>query len=407
MFLKPVTSDSSSSDEDAQSMIVDDGEGSHQDDSVDELERLRQQVAELNLKNEKLDLELQSAKSSRDVSVGLCSKLWKEQKTLEEELRQTKESLVLHKFDIRRFSEKAHMVKLYTGFTSFDMLMACFHYLESDAAEMQAWKGSRTKLDGERLGRKNGPLPKLSLEMQFFFVCVRLRQGLVLDDLADRFKVDSSTLSSYFTSWVNLIYVTFKEMLVFPSRRRIDKDMPKSFKIYYPTTRVIIDCTEFFIERPSRLSTNNAAFSAYKNHTTCKSLIGITPNGTICFVSTLYEGSISDRDIVIDSGFISLMDHGDSVMADKGFNIQDLLAPYGVRLNIPPFNTKAHQMLPQGVVKTKSIAAVRIHVERAINRIKQYRLLDGVIDNNLFDILEQAVFSACVLCNYQPTLVAT
>lgn len=233
-----------------------------------------------------------------------------------------------------------------------------------------------------------------------------MRRALILDDLADRFKVDSSTLSRYFTSWVNLIYVKFKELLVFPSRRRIDKNMPKSFKVFYPTTRAILDCTEFFIERPSNLSVNSAAFSSYKNTTTCKSLIVVTtPDGTISFVSPLFQGSMSDRDVVIESGLLKHLEHGDSVMADKGFNIQDILAPHGVRLNIPPFNTKAHQMLPQDVIETKSIASVRIHVERAIGRIKEYRLLDGIIDNNLFDILEQTVFTACVLCNFQPTLV--
>lgn len=77
-----------------------------------------------------------------------------------------------HMFYIRCFTDNAHMVKMYTGFTSFDMFMACFHYLEQDAEEMCAWKGSRTKLEVEHVRRESGPKPKLSLEIQFFFVCV-------------------------------------------------------------------------------------------------------------------------------------------------------------------------------------------------------------------------------------------
>ena len=44
----------------------------------------------------------------------------------------------------------------------------------------------------------------------------------------------------------------------------------------------------------------------------------------ITFISRLYTGSISDREIVLRSGLLSQQfDDGDSVMADKGFQIQD------------------------------------------------------------------------------------
>ena len=93
-------------------------------------------------------------------------------------------------------------------------------------------------------------------------------------------------------------------------------------------------------------------------------------------------------------------------MADKGFEIEDLFLPLGVRLNIPPFLHKGQQMLPDDVRSTKSIAAVRIHVERAVGRLKQNSLLDGVIDNSLFDILDRMVFAAAMLCNFLPSLAA-
>ena len=43
------------------------------------------------------------------------------------------------------------------------------------------------------------------------------------------------------------------------------------------------------------------------------------------FVSKLYSGSISDKEIVNASGFLEKLLPGDAVMADKGFNIQDIL----------------------------------------------------------------------------------
>ena len=67
-------------------------------------------------------------------------------------------------------------------------------------------------------------------------------------------------------------------------------------------------------------------FSNYKHHTTLIGLIGISPGGTITFISQLYTGRISDRDIVVRSGLLDLpFQEKDSIMADKGFTIQDLL----------------------------------------------------------------------------------
>ena len=57
-----------------------------------------------------------------------------------------------------------------------------------------------------------------------------------------------------------------------------------------------------------------------------KGLIGITPSGVCSFVSDLYTGSISDKEIIIQSGFLDKLSQGDGVMADKGFLIQAELA---------------------------------------------------------------------------------
>ena len=66
-------------------------------------------------------------------------------------------------------------------------------------------------------------------------------------------------------------------------------------------------------------------------------LIGVTPSGAISFVSEAYEGSISDHKLVEVSRLLEKLEAGDEVMADKGFTIQDLMIPYGIRLNMPPF----------------------------------------------------------------------
>ena len=73
-----------------------------------------------------------------------------------------------------------------------------------------------------------------------------------------------------------------------------------------------------------------------------------------------------------DSGIVQLLEEGDSVMADRGFEIQDLLAKKKVYLNFPPFMRCKDQLRPEGEDETREVASVRIHVERAIERVKNY-----------------------------------
>ena len=164
----------------------------------------------------------------------------------------------------------------------------------------------------------------------------------------------------------------------------------------YGSTRVLIYCTEVRCEMPSSLHLNGELFSPYKHHTTLKGLISITPAGTIPFIGQLYIGNIPDREIVIRSGVLeSHFDESDSVMADKGFTIEDLL-PLGVYLNIPPFSGKLAQMPADQVVLT-----LRIHVERAINKIKK-----NIYLGRCFTIEVCLANQITFLCNAQSSIIS-
>lgn len=55
------------------------------------------------------------------------------------------------------------------------------------------------------------------------------------------------------------------------------------------------------------------------------------------YPSSLFPGCISDKELTRRSGILDLLEPGDSVMADRGFDIEEDLILCGVKLNIPPF----------------------------------------------------------------------
>ena len=69
-------------------------------------------------------------------------------------------------------------------------------------------------------------------------------------------------------------------------------------------------------------------------------------------------------------------------MADHGFTIKDQLEAIGVDLNIPPFLEGWAQLSSEDVSKGRSIASFRIHVERAIGRLKTFCILKGVSNHS-------------------------
>ena len=203
--------------------------------------------------------------------------------------------------------------------------MAFFEILEPDALVMRQWSGgcSGSTYDDS----KTGPKYKLPLLEQFYLILVRLRTGFPEIDIANRFNVSQATVSRITNTWINLMYHMFKSIERFPPWHVVKKYMPEAFRKEYPNTRIIIDATEFEVERPSSSLSQSCTFSTYKNKTTVKVLIGITPSGAISFISEVYEGFISDRKSVEVSGLLDKLEPGDEVMADKGFKIHDLLIP--------------------------------------------------------------------------------
>ena len=187
---------------------------------------------------------------------------------------------------------------------------------------------------------------KLVPENELFLVLVRLRLGLLVEDLATRFCVTKSFVSRVFQKWLDVMYIRLSFLIAWPERDICMQNMPMCFKEAYPHCRCVIDCSEIFIETPQNFSTRAKTYLNYKKHNTIKFLIGITPFGTVSFLSDCWGGRVSDKNLTQSSKFFDLLERGDTILADRGFTIAEDLGVFGVKLEVPSF-TRGKKQLSQ------------------------------------------------------------
>ena len=167
----------------------------------------------------------------------------------------------------------------------------------------------------------------------------------------------------------------------------------------------IIDYTEIYIERPLNLNARAQTFSNYKSHNTIKYLIGITPAGAVSFLSAGWGGRASDKEITLKSGFLDKLTHGDCVLADRGFLVEEELATRGAVLRIPAFTRGKKQMTAKDIDISRQIAHARFHVERVIGRLKKFKILNTTIPIAQVDLTDNIMVTIAGIINLNASVV--
>ncbi|CAC5395490.1 unnamed protein product [Mytilus coruscus] len=201
-----------------------------------------------------------------------------------------------------RFSNDDAMIMFYIGFSTYALFLAFFDYVQPATNSMTSYYYKATGTINLSVSRQR---TMVLIDELFMFLC-RLKCGLFEQDLACRFNVHVSTVSRKLITWSNFLYFVLDSINIWPTRKQIQNKMPQVFKTLYPTTRVIIDCTEIPTERPSSLALNSKCYSTYQSTHTFKSLVGIVPHGALIFISSLYTGSMSDVEITKLCGLVEL-----------------------------------------------------------------------------------------------------
>jgi len=301
-------------------------------------------------------------------------------------------NLVFHEDSLRDNDAK---VAYYTGLPSFALLMHIFGLVSKKVPD--------------------SPLYVLPKFQQFLLVLMRLRLNLQVQDLAFRFNVHVSTVSRIFYRWVVAMSYSLEQCILWPDRESLYTSMPLCFKREWGSSvAVIIDCFEVFTDRSSSLLARASTWSQYKHHNTVKFLIGITPQGTISYISPAYVGRTSDKHIVEDCGILNYLLPGDIVMADRGFKVEESVGFSGARLVIPAFTKGRSQLSYNDAETTRKIANVRIHVERLIGLVRnKYSVLRSILayeylikrTGDEFALIDHVVRVCCALTNLCPPIV--
>ncbi|XP_044591992.1 uncharacterized protein LOC123270120 [Cotesia glomerata] len=204
---------------------------------------------------------------------------------------------------------------------------------------------------------------KISLEDQLFIFLMKMRCGLTFTSMAVLFNLHRTTISKVFYDTLMYLAGACKEFLIWPSKETIQA----RFRI-----KILVCCT---------------------------------PSGYISYVSRSYGGRATDCQITSMCGFLDLLETGDQVLADKGFpQVKTQLdeSGRGVLIIMPPF---LHDTFSEEQVEeTYKVASVRIHIERVIQRIRTYKIVDK-FTIEMLPYCDAIIFMCCVLVNLQSPIL--
>ena len=305
--------------------------------------------------------------------------------TLEEEL--AKNRLYFH---FSRIEKDEELVLMYTGLPNSRVFYTLLNYIKRfEFNYFYGWTVSSP------------------IEDQLFITLQKLRLNYNFQDLAVRYSLSVTSIRNIFFTFIHVLHESLYQFFYcdaenLPSVHKVKECSPIAND--FPNCRFLLDCTEVYIETPRKsMEIVKQTYSSYKKAQTAKALIAVSPNGIICFCSDLFPGSYSDKMIVEKSGICNLLKPGDLIIADKGFLIRDIL-PKGVLLNLPPFLMNP-QFTEQETRYTTQIARARIHVERAIGRIKNFQIFNNDIAHNFRPFLSK-IFQVCILLvNFQTPVI--
>ncbi|XP_050703867.1 uncharacterized protein LOC126989267 [Eriocheir sinensis] len=289
------------------------------------------------------------------------------------------------------FKDDDERVRFYTGLHSYCDLMELFTFIKSYICS-----------DGRNM---------LTSFQMMILTLMKLRHNFPMQDLAYRFCVSITTCSNVFLKVLDILYVRIGWMVRWPSREELQKTMPLTFREHYgEKITVILSCIEISVNCPKYLQAKTG--SSYK---TVKFLIGVSPQGSISFISKAWNGNRSEKYITENCGFLDNILPGDYIMADE-FDIADSVAARDATLVAPAdMRGKNQYQSKKDVMSIRNTANVQIHAKRVMGVVLQkFNILREPLpmlyvskkDCQNLTTIDKIAVVCCALTNMCPSVVS-
>lgn len=235
---------------------------------------------------------------------------------------------------------------------------------------------------------------------------IRLNESFAV--IGHEFGISNSHAAKLFKRFLPFISDHLTDLIVWANDESIHRAMPIGFRKSFKKVAGIGDCLEISIQKPTDAFEQALTWSEYKKGNTIKYYVAISPNGLFMFCSVGYGGRATDELIFSHSGFLDKLKEGMHIMVDRGFKkIESMVLQKGCVIVRPPSVNDGKQLTKQQVLTGRKIAGVRIHVERAIRRIREFKFLapHACVQHSLVHNVDDAISLVCGLINLQSCLI--
>lgn len=291
----------------------------------------------------------------------------------------------LPRYDVSVLRQSDELMHLHTGLKNYAQFQWLLQQVQSKLAS--SFPTGPIKTTNPEAPRKLTPDNELLLTL------MKLKLNLSHRFLAHLFGLGTSVVPQILSTWLPLLSQELQPLIYWPSHEELHLYYPACFK-NYEHIRAIIDCIEVPLAKDPQNQEQRSA----------RLLVACTPAGTVAFVSKTTEANMSDEELARMSGFGDLLEREDVLLGRRGFDIQELLLDKGAYLVTPSFLSSNTQLPEVDNRREKQVASARIHVERVMDRMKEFDIMKCELPADMLDVLDHVVVVVAALVNLQPPL---